>query len=532
MSCGAQLSHGQRLVHATTRRLVGLGWIANAFGAATVFMAIGYVIAVFFDTTERDALGRENLVPTIVCVAAFGVVMTVLMKRRRAAALRWLIEGRAPTGREHRLTLGLPTFTAYLTAGAWLIGGVVGGLINLDHSFTAAALIAVALWLGGETTSALGYLLTERTMRPITALALAAREPDRTYAPSVRDRLLFAWSLGTAVPVLSVLVVGIVGLTRAGVDTEAVATACVFLGAVALSVGLLATLIAARAIADPLTAVRAALERVRRGELDVEVPIDDASEVGLLQAGFNRMAEGLRERERIRDMFGRQVGHDVAREALREGTRLGGEEREVGAVFVDLVGSTSMALAMPPTEVVRLLNRFFRVVIEVVESEGGLVNKFEGDAALCVFGAPVGSPDPAGDALRAARRLAERITRELAELDFGIGVSAGPAVAGNVGAEQRFEYTVIGDPVNEAARLAEIAKHRPERVLASSAALDRALDGEAEAWSLTAAEVLRGRIAPTQLAHPSRAAETVPEDSAALGEIGDSVLSADTRRRP
>ena len=175
-----------------------------------------------------------------------------------------------------------------------------------------------------------------------------------------------------------------------------------FLGGVALVVGLTATMIAARAISDPVSAVRNALDRVAGGELQTQVLIEDGSEVGQLQAGFNRMAEGLHEREQIRDLFGRQVGQEVAREALRDGTRLGGEEREVGALFVDLMGSTSLSLAMPPTEVVAVLNRFFRVVIEVVEAEGGLVNKFEGDAALCVFGAPVECEDPAGEALRAA----------------------------------------------------------------------------------------------------------------------------------
>jgi adenylate cyclase len=183
----------------------------------------------------------------------------------------------------------------------------------------------------------------------------------------------------------------------------------------------------------------------------------------------------------------------------------------VAALFVDLVGSTSLALALPPTEVVRVLNRFFRVVVEVVEAEGGLVNKFEGDAALCVFGAPVVCQDCAGDALRAARRLAARLSRELPEVDFGIGVSAGEAVAGNVGAEHRFEYTVIGDPVNEAARLAELAKERPERVLGSSAALDRAGESERRAWSVTEAAVLRGRLAPTQLAHPQLQLASPPE---------------------
>ena len=262
-----------------------------------------------------------------------------------------------------------------------------------------------------------------------------------------------AWSLGTGVPLFGVLVVAAAGVFKPDVASSYVAAAVLFLGAVALSVGLLATLMAAKAIAEPITSVQHGLEHVEHGDLDVHVQVDDGSEVGLLQAGFNRMADGLREREQIRDLFGRQVGEDVARAALRDGTRLGGEEREVGAFFVDLVGSTSMAMAMPPTEVVRVLNRFFRVVVEVVEADCGIVNKFEGDAALCVFGAPAPREDPAGDALRSAR-------------------------------------------------LSELAKQRPERVLASDSALDRSSEAERSAWAITDRALLRGRSATTGVAHP------------------------------
>jgi adenylate cyclase len=281
-----------------------------------------------------------------------------------------------------------------------------------------------------------------------------------------------------------------------------VGAATLFLGGVAITTGMVATVFAAKAIGEPLTAVRDGLERIGSGDLDAEVEVDDGSEVGLVQAGFNRMADGLRERERIRDLFGRQVGEDVAKAALHGGTRLGGEEREVGALFIDIVGSTSMAMAMPPTEVVRLLNRFFRIVVDAVEAHGGFVNKFEGDAALCVFGAPVPSDDCVTDALCAARRLAERLGSELPEVDFGIGVSAGVAVAGNVGAEHRFEYTVIGDPVNEAARLAELAKGRSDRVLASAAALTRSAGAESAAWRVTDSAILRGRGVATEVAQP------------------------------
>jgi adenylate cyclase len=248
------------------------------------------------------------------------------------------------------------------------------------------------------------------------------------------------------------------------------------------------------------------MARVEEGDYDAYVPVDDGSEVGLLEAGFNSMAAGLRERERMRDLFGRHVGHEVAQAALeREGdVELGGELREVAIVFVDVIGSTNLAIRRPPHEVVTLLNRFFSIVVEEVEAQCGWVNKFEGDAALCVFGAPTARPDAAGDALRAARNLNQRLVRELHGASAGIGVSAGPAVAGNVGTQERFEYTVIGDPVNEAARLCELAKRRSEQVLASEAVLRRADGDEAERWDLRDSVVLRGREQATRVAAPLR----------------------------
>jgi adenylate cyclase len=207
----------------------------------------------------------------------------------------------------------------------------------------------------------------------------------------------------------------------------------------------------------------------------------------------------------IRDVFGRQVGADVARKALSEEVSLGGETREIAVLFVDIVGSTAIAADRPPEDVVDLLNRFFAVVVEVVESCGGWVNKFEGDAALAVFGAPLAVDGAPGRALRAARELDERLRERVPDLEAGIGVAAGQAVAGNIGAESRFEYTVIGDPVNEAARLTELAKEHDPHVLASQAALDAAGD-EAERWEPGDEVTLRGRPEATRLARPRRAA--------------------------
>jgi adenylate cyclase len=329
----------------------------------------------------------------------------------------------------------------------------------------------------------------------------------------VSARLMVAWTLATGVPVLGIGAVAVVQMANGGQHSVRAAAASAFLAVLALCVGLLAIVLAARSVADPLASVRRAVSRVESGDYDARVDVDDGSEVGLLQSGFNRMAAGLAERERVRDLFGRHVGEEVARAALDGDARLGGEEREVAALFVDLVGSTSLAARRPPTEVVELLNRFFRAIVETVEAHGGFVNKFEGDAALCVFGAPVNRENPARDALAAARRLRSRLQSELPGCDVGIGVSAGTAVAGNVGAERRFEYTVIGDPVNEASRLCDLAKQRPERLLASEAAVRLAGIPEAGLWEMGEPVVLRGRDEATRLA-TARAGEATEAGAA------------------
>jgi adenylate cyclase len=261
--------------------------------------------------------------------------------------------------------------------------------------------------------------------------------------------------------------------------------------------------ISARLLSEPLRSLRTAVGRVEAGELDVEVRVDDAGEVGVLQAGFNRMARGLRERERLRDLFGRHVGEDVARTALEsEDVELGGEVREAAVLFVDVIGSTTLAATHDPGEVVERLNAFFAIVVDCVSLHGGWVNKFEGDAALCVFGAPTPHPDPAGSALATARALRFRLDDKLEGIEAAIGVSAGEVVAGNVGAAERFEYTVIGDPVNEAARLTELAKTTDGKMLASEEALERAGDHERGRWRFDRTELLRGRTRPTRIVSP------------------------------
>ena len=182
---------------------------------------------------------------------------------------------------------------------------------------------------------------------------------------------------------------------------------------------------------------------------------------------------------------------------------MGGEDREVAVLFVDVIGSTTFAVTHTPEEVVDELNQFFERVVECVHRNRGIINKFQGDAALAVFGAPLQLTDANSLALQAARELREEL-KGLA-LHAGIGVAAGHVVAGHIGGSDRFEYTVIGDAVNQAARLTELAKDTPGQILTNAATLRGANEVEQSRWTFLKSIELRGRGEMTQLARPVRA---------------------------
>lgn len=398
----------------------------------------------------------------------------------------------------------MPFYRTLIGLAYWFIGGVVFIVISWRETSHLAAEVAVATALGAAATAIIGYLQSERVLRPVAVAALRGGVPENLRTPGVILRQLLTWALSTGVPLLAIVLTVIANRRRALLHAppEKMFTPILLIALAALVVGLISTLLASMSIADPLRQLRWALGEVQRGNYNAHMQIYDASELGLLQAGFNDMVRDLAERQQLRDLFGRYVGEDVARRALERGAELGGQERYVAVLFVDLVGSTKLAATRPPGEVVNLLNEFFRVVVDTVGRHGGFVNKFQGDAALAIFGAPIEHPDGAGAALAAARELHDELLPVIGAAEFGIGVSAGRAIAGHIGAQARFEYTVIGDPVNEAARLTELAKLEEGHVLASAIAVSGALDAEALRWDVGEVVTLRGRTALTQLARP------------------------------
>jgi adenylate cyclase len=476
---------------------------ANLAGAVVVFVLLTFVL-------PRPGNVHDPGTVLIANAIAFGVYGAtafplVWLKSARLWSERtdWLAAGREPSDSERAMMLRYPLSQQAINASAWAGAAVVFTALNAPFSGEVAWNVAITIVLGGLVTCALSYLVGERLRRPLAARALAGGVPQRPQLPGVAARALLAWTLGTGVILLGLVLVGVGGLHERRFTAERLSISILVLSGIGIVVGLAMTIGLAKSLSDRIMALRRVVGRVEAGEFEEQVEVDDASELGLLQAGVNRMVAGLRERERIRDLFGRQVGEDVVRHALEHGVELGGEARDAAVLFVDIQGSTRLAETRDPADVVKALNAFFAIVVEVVAAHEGWVNKFEGDAALCVFGAPLPDERGASNALAAARELRERLGRELADVRAGIGVSAGRVVAGNLGAAKRFEYTVIGDPVNEASRLSDLAKSRRECVVASSAALSRASAEEAGRWRADGEERLRGRSAPTRIAVPA-----------------------------
>ena len=434
-------------------------------------------------------------VPIYVGVAVVVGASVVTVSALRA--LRWSMADRVPTVEERRTALRLPWRMTLIQLALWMGGLVLFTVLAIILQPEAVLGTVFGLGIAGLVVSAVAYLFTEFGLRPVAARALQGRADAGEMGAGVQRRMLVFWGLGTAAPTLGLVVAALAAISRDDTSVIRLAATALGLAGVVLLFGLLVTVLNARAVVSPIASVQKALARVGDGDLDVEVRVDDGTELGLLQSGFNEMVQGLREREQIRDLFGRHVGQSVAKAATEGNVELGGETRQVSVLMIDLIGSTTYAQTRSPAEVVAMLNRFFAVIVEEVDGHGGLVNKFMGDAVLAIFGAPVDLDDHAGAALASARRIAARLADEVPEIGAGIGVSTGQAVAGNVGHRSRFEYTVIGDAVNAAARLTELAKEVDGRVLVATSSVTVANDAEQAHWASHGSPVLRGRDEPT-----------------------------------
>lgn len=200
---------------------------------------------------------------------------------------------------------------------------------------------------------------------------------------------------------------------------------------------------------------------VARGNFDIKARIESGDEVGSLASAFNQMVDGLKERDKIKSIFNKFHGSSVTDDLMQRDLDLGGTKKEVTIFFSDIRDFTKFSEGHTPEEVVEMLNEYFQIMVGIITSHHGIVDKFVGDAIMAVWGAPKSTGEDREHAIAASLEmrmaLAElnerRIERGHVPIKIGIGLHTGPAISGTIGSTERMEYTVIGDTVNMASRI-------------------------------------------------------------------------------
>ncbi len=228
-----------------------------------------------------------------------------------------------------------------------------------------------------------------------------------------------------------------------------------------LALSLIAVVFLARSVTRPILDLAIRVKHIEEGDYGQSVMVRGKDEISQLAGSVNNMALGLAEKEKVRDLLGKVVSHEIAEELLSKKIELGGEEKVVTVLFADIKGFTTLCETSAPEAVLTVLNRYLSEITKVIEDNHGVVDKYTGDSVMALFGAPLTRPNDADNAVRAALAIQEcmvelnSINRAegMALMEAGIGIHTGLVVAGNLGSQNRLNYTVIGDSVNLSARL-------------------------------------------------------------------------------
>ena len=255
--------------------------------------------------------------------------------------------------------------------------------------------------------------------------------------------------------------VGLYSLGPAMEAEEELRSQMLMFSALAIIGALMISLLLSHGLSVPLHQLVDGTAAIKQGNFDVRVPVSSHDEIGQLAESFNDMAVDLALKEKYHNVLNMVTDKDVAAELMQGNVALGGEKRKVSVLFCDIRGFTALTEGMDPAEVIHMLNEHMTALANVVARNKGVVDKFVGDEIMAVFGAPQSYGDDAFNCVNAGlEMIAER--KKLNEtskyqISIGIGIATGEAVAGNMGSENRLNYTVLGERVNLGARFCGVA---------------------------------------------------------------------------
>ena len=370
--------------------------------------------------------------------------------------------------------------------------------IHLPISFVIAGMIAVSQSLF------IAELCSLKLLHPVFFPNGGSANLEGGYSLTIA-RKGQVWAISVVVcPVISLLL-----LIIAPQNVDWIILFAFAVSMVAITFGLASAWLMALLITEPVSQLRIAAQRVSEGDFEAKVNLSRADDFGPLIDEFNRMVSGLSEKEFLQETFGRHVGEVAAKEILSTQTGQVGDQRVVTVMFADLRNFTLLGSRLPPQEVVSILNLFLTEMVEIIERNHGMVNKFLGDGLMALFGATGDSQTHAADALNAAKEMSAAMTKLNAHQDLissevslaiGIGIHTGKAVVGSIGSPTRLEYTAIGDTVNVASRIESLTKALEEPILISLSSRD--LIDKPLGFKAFAPQMVKGKSQPVEVFAP------------------------------
>jgi class 3 adenylate cyclase len=385
------------------------------------------------------------------------------------------------------------------TIGIALLSVVVGAIAGATGSrLVQYGILGAAIGTATQLLAAHGFV--EAALRP-ARVAIAGDTGIGDSLPRSRPRFA-TWSNVAMIAIAFVFAVAGAMLAAVFHRVSEVPVLSVVIGG-AMVLGFAAPITVGAGFSPSLRPIRDLAEgtvRVAAGDYSQRLPVVQDDDLGALAASFNRMQAGLAERQRLQAAFGTYVDPALAARLLQQGDDIfTGERREVSVMFVDIRDFTPFAEANSAEDVVARLNALFEIVVPAVVDAGGHVNKFLGDGALAVFGAPNDLADHADAAVTAAvlihRQVAERFG---GELRIGIGINTGLVIAGTIGGAGKLEFTLIGDTVNVAARVEQLTKTTGDAILLTHQTVD-ALVRRPSGLADRGSHALKGKSAAMQV---------------------------------
>ncbi|MBF0524247.1 MAG: adenylate/guanylate cyclase domain-containing protein [Deltaproteobacteria bacterium] len=479
-----------------------LGLIQILANVAGAIVCISYFL--YFDQLHplpyiQKALRASTIMMIILVITATCFNYNWLLNIRRYIRLQ--LEARdVPTGLlpiVQRKILNMPFYSALVSLANWLMAALIMsvystmlqtvGKVTLPL-ITSGCRVFTGVLISGVVTSAIVFFTTEIFSREARSHFFpdgGLVQTPGAFRLRLRLRLLYTFMFASFLPMI---ILAVLSYNKARMmlimDPEEVISSLLYLTVFLLITGLALAMILSHTISGsivtPVKDMVEAMTKVAEGDLTAAAGVTSNDELGILADHFNRMVEGLRDRERIKETFGRFVTPEIAQAILEHPPALGGESTEVSILFSDVRDYTTLCEELPPNEVINLLNNYFSYMVRAIEKHQGVVYQFVGDGIMAVFGAPVRLPDHATLAVKSAleimNALEEFNTRHrvgLPPFRVGVGINTGPVVAGIIGTAHRMEYRVVGDSVNLASRIETLNKELHTDILISQATRDQ-----------------------------------------------------------